>query len=303
MFPQVKIGIVHNSFSPTLKHFIIKENMKQRGFGSSHNILLALEKAYSEFIERVTLEALYKQFDDFTSSNGFASHVSSHKAYINSREELIERDAFLMCWHAKVGPYWISNADSLRVLSDENKQIFLKHSKLNLQIQIGIVSITGNYITAIGCVRSLGNADFFYIDCKTGQNLGEISNLLVESISFHSHYIELGYLKAIKNKKTRLLQPMDHFNYHLKVKHDLTWFFKGSKSVIKLLPEKIETYNCNPEDVLNIAPINRFVFYSESLGYQNYYCGKPNQQSVNIKRYSRVFSRDKIKNLIPHPLS
>ncbi len=132
-FVDTRFEVVHNSLSPTLKHFIIKDDLGEKGFGTDHSYLIAIEKAYSEYIERKTFHELHRIFGQFKTSNGFAAHLDPKRARQASVHELIERDAFLLTWHSGIAPYWLTEDELKALLLPENLKINLKHKKLGLK--------------------------------------------------------------------------------------------------------------------------------------------------------------------------
>ncbi len=295
-FPNITFEVIRNSLSPGLIHFVIKDH-EAKGFGSGNSQISAAEKAYSEFIERKTMFELNKMFSSFNTSNGFAAHPVRQQAIKNSRFELIERDAFLLMWHGKKAPYWIDGCDLTPTLNFESLEILKQHKRNGLDLRVGILAKSNSIYTAISCVRMSRNR--FYIDTKSGDFLPEIINSLIESISFNSHYI----LKGYSSKKVRtLVQPMDHFNYYLAHRIGLDWFFKGSQDVILIPSENIVTKNCYANELLG-TNTGRYVYYSESLSMQQYYCGKNFGKHLNSKRFQKVFGKSFQLNGQIHPLS
>lgn len=302
-FPLIQFEIVHNSFSPTLKHFVLKENKHIKGFGGAHDELLAANKAFSEFIERKALAELNKSYACFETSNGFAAHVDFDSAQASSRNEVIERDAFLVSWHSKTAPYWLSSDDTAKLLSDENSIILKAHFKHKLNLRIGLVAISESIITAIACVECSDTKYSFYVDCKTGENLVTLANALVESVAYNSHFIIKGYREKTNFNDNQLTSPMDHFNYYMQMKKNTEWFFKGSESVLEFPPEEIATFDCDIEALLGIKNLNRVVCFSESEAMQTYYCGKVSKENYNKQRFESIFGENFKPNKQVHPLS
>lgn len=290
--------------SPTLKHFIIKDNIGEKGFGTDHNYHLAIEKAYSEFVERKTFQELHRMFGQFKTSNGFAAHTDSKRAKQSSIYELIERDALLLTWHSKTAPYWLTENEAKALMFPENLEINTAHTKLGFKLNLGIVAKHGKILTCIVKVQGkFKGKDFFYIDTKTGTNLITVSNALIESISFYSHYIGIGHLSKSTNKVHTPKQPMDHFYYYLNHTIDVDWFHKGSSQVMIIPASKISTYILTPEEILGAKNLKRVVSFSESELMQSYYCGEFNFKNINSNRFHQFFG-SKIKyNKQLHPLS
>lgn len=261
-------------------------------------MILAAQKAYSEFIERKAMSELNKMFNKvFATSNGFAAHIDQTEALKNSRYEIIERDAILLTWHGKQAPYWIGESELTSILSAGNLEILKLHNKHGLDLKLGLIAVCDGVYTAIACVRLKG--DRFYIDSKTGESLPSVLNALVESVVFHSHYILKGYKgKAIDVPK----KPLDHFDYYLRPKKGLEWFFKGSHEIIELPAEEIITMDCHVDELLDVST-NRFVCYSEAPGMQSYYCGSLTSKKENKQRFFNVFGHELKINRQIHPLS
>lgn len=295
LFPSMKFEVIHNSFSPNIVHYVLRDN-DSRGFGGAGSKTLAAQKAYSEFIERKTMGELNKMFNAFKTSNGFAAHIDQDEAIKNSRYEIIERDAILLTWHGKQAPYWVEGQELESFLSAENMNILNLHKSYGLDLKLGLVALSQGIYTAIACVRLKG--DRFYIDCKTGESLFDIFNALVESVVFHSHYIVQGYKgKSVSIPK----KPMDHLDFYLRPKKGLDWFFKGGHEVMELPSEEIITMNCQVDELLNMKT-GRVVYYSEAPLMQSYYCGLLNEHQ-NKQRFLNVFGKEVKLNKQIHPLS
>lgn len=295
LFSSMKFEVIYNSFSSDMVHYVLRDH-EARGFGGANNKILAAQKAYSEFVERKTMSELNKMFKSFKTSNGFAAHVNQNEAIKNSRYEIIERDAILLTWHGKQAPYWIKDQELESMLSSENKSILKLHENYGLDLKLGLVALSEGVYTAIVCVRLKENR--FYIDSKTGESLFDIFNALIESVTFHSHFMIQGY----KGKNISLpKKPMDHFDYYLRPKKGLEWFFKGSHEVMELPAEEIITMDCHVDDLLNLKT-GRFVCYSEAPMMQSYYCGLL-ASNQNKERFLKVFGKELKLNKQIHPLA
>lgn len=297
-FPSARFEIVHNSLSTTLKHFIIRDDSGDKGFGTDHNYDLAVEKAYSEFVERKTFQELHRTFGLFHTSNGFAAHIDFKNSKQSSVYELIERDALLLTWHSKTAPYWLTESEARALILSENLEINYNHKKYGLKLNLGIVAKHRNVFT---CVAKVEGKNCFYIDTKTGKNIKTILNALIESISFYSHYINLGHNN--NGQSNNPTQPIDHFYYYLNHSSNTKWFHKGSSNVIEISPCRINTYSINPEDILGIENLNRVVSFSESNLMQSYYCGSFDWENINLKRFHQIFGKNVKYNKQIHPLS
>lgn len=303
-FPSTRFEVIHNSLSPTLKHFIIKDSIGEKGFGTDHNYDLAIEKAYSEFVERKTFQELHRMFGQFKTSNGFAAHIDSKRAKQSSIHELIERDALLLTWHSQTAPYWLTENEAKALMLPDNLEINSKHKELGLKLNLGIVAKHGEILTCIVKVQGkYKGKDFFYIDTKTGTNLITVSNDLIESISFYSHYIGLGHLSKSRYKVHKPKQPMDHFYYYLSHSIDVNWFHKGSSQVMAIPASKISTYILKPEEILGVENLKRVVSFSESDLMQSYYCGEFDLDNINSNRFHQFFGTKIKYNKQLHPLS
>ncbi len=305
IFQDSTFEVIHNSLSPTLKHFIVRDSTGEKGFGSDHDYLIAIEKAYSEFIERKTFHELNRMFNQFKTSNGFAAHLNVSNATIASRNELIERDALLLTWHSKTAPYWIECSEIKNLLTNENLELFLNHNKITLKVKFGIIATCNETITCIVSIQGQYKGKrFFYIDTKAGSNLSILINSLLESISFYSHHIDMGLLKKNSYSVRTPVNPMDHFYYYLNSNVDIGWFDKGSSNVYNIPSSQIRNYSLNPQAILGVKQsLNRKVVYSESESMQSYYCGKFNSKDINTTRFRNIFGKNLIFNKQLHPLS
>lgn len=301
-FPDVQFEIIHNSLSPSLKHFIIKD-AKEKGFGSDHDLTIAIEKAYSEFVERKVFRELNKAFKGFETSNGFSAHKYINRSAENSTNEIIERDAFLISWTCQKAPYWIDRNEFSSLLKIENREILNQHTKNKLEINLGLIARTNNVITAVIKINDINKRhSYFYIDTKAGFDLAGLANDLTEGISFYSHF----FLKSDKklSAKKKLNEPIDHFFYYLKEHKGTEWFHKGASNVLDLEMKNIKTYTINPNDILDTQrKVNRVVCFAESNCFQDYYCGKFSQKKINIDRIIETFGKEYPLNKQVHPLS
>lgn len=303
-FPGTRFEVIHNSFSPTLKHFIIKDKNDEKGFGTDHNYIEAIEKAYSEFVERKTFHELHRIFGQFKTSNGFAAHIDSKSAKPSSVNELIERDSLLLTWHSKTAPYWLTEVEAKALMLPENLEIYSKHKKLGLRLSLGIVAKQKKSFTCIAKVEGrFKGKNFFYVDTKAGSNLVVLLNALIESVTFYSHFMSQGLPVNNRSKAYKPNQPIDHFYYYLNHSVDVEWFHKGSTEVLELPAKDISTYIIKPEEILGCEKSKRIVSFSESNLMQSYYCGEFHLKNINLKRFHEVFG-NKIKlNTQLHPLS
>lgn len=303
-FSSTRFEVIHNSLSPTLKHFVVKDKNGEKGFGTDHNYQLAIEKSYSEFVERKTFQELHRMFGQFKTSNGFAAHIDSKRAKESSINELIERDALLLTWHSQTAPYWLTQEEAKALMLPENLEINSKHKELGLKLSLGIIAKHKKNLTCIAKVEGkFKGKDFFYIDTKTGTNLITVLNALIESISFYSHYIGLGHLGKSTYKVHQPNQPIDHFYYYLNHSIDVKWFHKGSSDVMELPARKISTYILRPEEFLGGENLKRVVSFSESELMQSYYCGKFDLDNINSNRFEQFFGTKIKYNKQLHPLS
>lgn len=304
-FPEARFEIIHNSFSPSLKHFIIRDNYSGKGFGTDHDCLIAIQKAYSEYVERKTLIQLDKLYGSFKSSNGFAAHLTKSLAKESSIFELIERDAFLIAWHSYTAPYWLSDIEIKKILGDENFLIVNEHNKFNLKLNLGIVAKSNKVLTCIAKVQGkYKGKDFFFIDTKSGTDLSRILNSLVEGITFFSHFLSQSDEHFNRRRGRKLIKPIDHFFYYLNTESEHKWFSKKTSKVIEIPAVGIQSYIFSPNELLGTLNTNRYVCFSESKEMQSYYCGEFRlNKNININRFENVFDHNFVFNKSIHPLS
>ncbi len=304
-FSAISFEIVHNCFSPTLKHFIIKDTHGEKGFGSSHDIEIAIEKSYSEYVERKSFFCLNQFFNNgFKTSNGFAAHTNYKESKISSVNEIIERDAFLISWHGSIPPYWLTELETFNLLTPENKLIFKKHFAKSLSLKVGIIAKTNEIFTCIAKVNIKSSSqNQFYIDTKADKDIFVAINGAVESISFFSHYISKGFKVDFPNNVSLLNSPIDHFLFYLNNNIDMSWYDKGNNNILALPLQKMKTYQIPTENILQKTNLERVVTFSEAENFQDYYCGKFARNQINLKRFENVLGPNFKLNRLVHPLS
>ncbi|MCK5883625.1 MAG: YcaO-like family protein, partial [Bacteriovoracaceae bacterium] len=275
-----------------------------KGCGMDWDITKALLKARSEFYERKVIRKV-DQVLNLSSSSGFACHVCAEDALYSATCELIERDATILCWHMKRPAKWL-RFESLAQLGlgyivDQIKAL----KKFDIDLCIGILSISGDYITVTGYIRSTRQEFGFAIDSSC-------SKLLVEAVI--SVYFTLMTLVSILQTRKKngesihraitldnVYSTSDLIEYYLSPDRSIEqkWFFEdGEISEIPLINHSEQTYTGIIEGLT--IPEDLVVARSFSDSCQNYILGEP--YILNLDRLLSCFSVSAPKTWCHHPL-
>lgn len=300
--PKVEISVVQDLFQKDLVHFSILESKKERGFGSDCNACHAFLKAYSEFVERKTFLSLRNAGK---TSNGFAVHVSSALAKENAFYELIERDALLCSWLAKVPPCWISENTLFQVLGHKISEIKKKLKEKQFDFKIGFQAQTGDISTVVGMLFSPTGLIGMAIDCKAGRDIPALISSSLDGVSFWATIIsnrleETGSIFA-KESISGLWEPSSHFEYHLDKSHFPDWYLAGGSEILSLEPFYA---NFLEHSISFQCPWELKCVQARGSNFIDYYVGPTRLDDEHIiKRMKQNFSSDLKFNSEIHPLA
>ncbi len=298
--PTLKILIANDKIDKNLIHLQIDDQNSGdilRGSGTDHLTLVALKKAYSEYIERLHMEYSKEMFHfKINSSNGLAAHPSFKQVIQKSREELIERDAFLLSWLTFTSPYWLSKSEMESLKLSPLFKFDRKFYNLQMAWKIGIVAKTGNIFTCIGMILPAGKDKHFgiAIDTASSTNLHEAIIKCFQGICYWATAVanRMNDGKVFKEKLPSIKKTSDHFEYYLNPKHTPEWMINSSAKEILQLPYPTDIISLTIKPIIQSAwPL--YVCHSTSQDHQPFYLGKPKDKEINLKRIKKIFKKGK----------
>lgn len=218
------------------------------GRGTDLNGERALLKAYSECLERICCYV-----NDIESTNGCAVHSSLEVANINAKNELIERDAFLLYFVSESMPKEIpilNKFDELVHIKNAKIKNFILKENNSLYVVLSVI-FSKNFVIA-----GLGNAS----NLPAAQLKADI-----ESIRQFIHLVY--YDKLDKNLKFPIIE-FNNFNDHGNQGFDKKYIDTLSKV---FLSKKQKTFDMN---------------YDEVFSYDNYSCDLLKDSGLYFSRCS-----------------
>lgn len=306
-------------FNPAIDIFSIKSEIGNdfwsfeiadktaNGSGAATNPELAFMKAISEFVERTAVKKYSKQLGA-SNSSGFAAHIDSRSAENASIGELIERDAFLVCWFAQILPAWIPVANLNFDIPTQN--IIAEIIKRKISLKLGLLATSGEFTVAAGML-DFGNwqdkpaAFAFASEAANSLNdalrkvilsLARIANLLLTRKLSDTALFESIEAKDIKS-------PFQHLEFYFNPKHRKNlnhWWNSESTDVLTLPTPEIRTISLNLELA---SALGRHVTYSECSELLRYFCGKNADIKSVGKRLDCLNLKIKSDPETIHPLS
>lgn len=164
------------------------------GRGTDFNGERALLKAYSECLERICCYV-----NDIDSTNGCAVHSSMEEANINAKNELIERDAFLLYFVSESLPKEIvglNKFDDLAKLKNAQIKNYVLKENDSIYVVLSIIFST-NFVIA-----GLGNAN----NLKAAQLKADIESV--------RQFVHLVYYDKLDKKIKFPIINFNNFNDH-----------------------------------------------------------------------------------------
>lgn len=304
--PEIKISTIDSKIGSNFWSFELQDRSVS-GAGAASRPNIALEKSISEFVERHALKHNSRTLGSSTSS-GFAAHVDERSARESSVAELMERDAFLICWFAQVLPAWIP-LDRLK-LDSRTGNVLQTVLRQGIRLKIGILAQTGCITVACGmadfeaCTAN-GAAFAFASEAdyspeqaieKVTISLFRISNLILTRKSLKSELFEKFESKDVK-------QPFQHLEYYLNPIHRrlLEPWWDSQKTNILAFEQPVVETQIIPHALADV--MERKVAYSRSAEVLNYFCGVTQNSSAVKNRLKSIGLEMKIDSNLLHPLS
>lgn len=306
-------------FNPTVDIFSIKSEIgnyfwsfeiadeSANGSGAATNPELAFMKAVSEFVERTAVRKYSKQLCALNSS-GFAAHVNLSSAENASIAELIERDAFLVCWFAQILPAWIPLANLNLDIPTQN--IVAEILKNQISIKVGILATSGEFTVAAGML-DFGNWEDRSVSLAFASEADDSLNTAIQKVILSLARIA-NLVLTRKVSGTELFQtidakdiksPFQHLEFYLNREHRKNinhWWNSQSTNVLSLSTPEICT---RPLDLELASSLGRHVTYSECPELLKYFCGNKADLSSIEKRLDGLNLKIKSDPDTIHPLS
>ena len=300
--PHAEITVIEDLFQKELVHFTIAEDKRKRGFGSDRVSVTAFRKAYSEFVERKTFLSLAHQQK---TSNGFAVHLNDVLAKENAFYELVERDALLCSWLAKVPPCWITDEALIKLAGPKILETRSCLRARKLDFKIGFQAQTGDVFTVVGALFSPEGLMGMAIDCKAGKDIPALISAALDGISFWATIImnrldQTGII-LINDQGQGDWEPSSHFEYYLDKSYLPNWFLSGAQEVLHLKPFDVHfiEHSISMECAWDLKCVQ-----ASSSNFIDYYVGPtPQNNELIIRRMKENFQNLDTFNDEIHPLA
>jgi YcaO cyclodehydratase, ATP-ad Mg2+-binding len=302
--PSPTVTFFDDAVGSDLCHVLIEQEGRQgKGYGIGSSAGLALLKAYSEWLERGVFYELAKP-GAFESTNGFAAHPHLEQAEAAARLELIERDAFLTCWHARRPPRWLSACEVERADPSgwlRSQQILLRDNGLDLSL--GIVGMSLGACVVVSALKVIAPSLLtggVAVLTSASLDLGTALQHVVET----QRAIATVALNRIHRKAhvdvNRVEAPVDLIDHFLTppAAAGISWYFDGSEEPVVFPKEEIAVQWFRPHAAWDIT-----VARATSPSMQQYYGVFQGSPPVNRERLLRVFPGLEEVNEQQHPLS
>lgn len=271
--PQMQ---VRNYTYPNVKtyHFsVIDINTGIRGFGGDHCSSVAQTKALFELIERTVYHKYSDERDQ--SSSGWAAHTNLEQAILNSKFEIIERDAILTSWLSKKSPV---------VLNEEFFPLFHKTFPV---LQFGI----GHDFVVLGVLlKNESNQSRMFISVCEKDRRAAVEKLKIDSErAFHL----LSEPEPIDNPILKL----HHDSFCKASDAEINWLFCNGSGLMY----KSFLFSQRLFEVPLWNKTTAFVSCVKSENLQELFYGKQYYKHILRKRLRSVLNRPYRINRLLHP--
>ena len=304
--PSAQVTLIESKIGEGFWSFEINDGLVN-GSGASSNTQIAFNKALSEFVERHAVKTYSGQLGTKTSS-GFAAHLDEKSAHEASIGELIERDAFLACWFAKVPPAWL-NFDQLS-FDTSTSEILSTILGSGIRIKFGFLAKSGNYTIAAGMISfaeyTNQKAAYGFVTeadttvagalSKVAFSLFRIANLVITRKTRNVDLFEEITADKIKH-------PYHHLEYYLNPQNISSieeWWESKSSQVLEIEESTMHSQLLSHPLADSMG---RKVSYTKSSRLLNYFCGTTVEVESIKNRLHSLGLNLKQNPEIPHPLS
>jgi hypothetical protein len=278
-----------------------------QGAGAATNAAGALTKALSEFAERHVVKNFASQLGVLTSS-GFAAHVDEDSAKRAAASELIERDAFMVCWFAQILPVWL--APNQISVDKSFRDLLLSLDIAGIRFKVGLLAKSGGYFVSVGMLDfrectthraaygfvTEADDSFMGAICKVILSLCRISNLILTRKTVGGELFSQVDVFEVK-------RPHEHLEYYLNPINRSAlqpWWESRSSQVLSLESPDI-TFQVLNHPIADL--LQRKVIFSNSTSLLSYFCGTSIDFELVEKRLKVLGFSINIDRSILHPLS
>lgn len=302
--PRPEVTFFDDALGVDLVHALVEAPPQLgKGYGIGATPNLALAKAYSEWVERGIFYDVAKSRGAKT-TNGFAAHPNPAKAVESARLELIERDAFLTCWHAGRPPRWLSEQEIAQMDHDggitSQCEHFLKHG---FKLRLGIVGSSLGANVVVSSMTALPPSPLaggIAIQTSASPALETAFRHVIETQRAVATVVLNRSKLGVKSDRTELRQPRDLLDHFLDPTNaaNLAWYVEGCDEPVLFPPEEVTLETFKPQAAWDLT-----VARASSPQMQEYYGVGTEHPPIHWARLHRVFPDLEKMNPRQHPLS
>jgi hypothetical protein len=298
---SIQLRSFFNPLSDAVFHVEIDDGNGAVGYGDGFSEGEALQKAYSECLERRHFQTL----DAAIGYPGMASHPDRQQAEANARFELIERDVFLTTYLAKRPPCWLACHQTEPALPSSYSQLIQQLAAFGFSVRLGIVGTCDGAVVSVAALQEGGPTQRFGhsihpaadSDWKAAIRKSLLS--AARSAGIIQTKFELGE-KAFRDVEIfSLSSPSEHRDYHLNPANvdKFSWYFSSVEDVVVLPPLEVTLTSLQ-------APTphawTQYIAMASSTGAQTYFTGF-NRNRIHHERVGLLAGSE--LNMEPHPLA
>jgi ribosomal protein S12 methylthiotransferase accessory factor YcaO len=290
---NIAVMALQREFECDCWHFEVRSELsKISGWGDDRDSLIALQKAYSEFIER----NVYVQ-KGFASTNGLACGSTRELATQSARLEFQERDAVMVTWLAKRPPTWLSDGDFFAVSSPWVQSTRAVIERSGAVLRLGVLASTTDGIVTVAAIDSRNAAPVTFggvFGFAAAHNLHSGFEHCVREISRYYAHIVARWREGVHPSGnsaplalTDATNPESHFQFllHPENFHHIEWYFENSNSVLKLPPFIIDVKEIHSQ--VNSWCSLATMHATSAFGQQPFW-GTPHPSCINIHRFEQI---------------
>jgi len=299
------------SFEDTISHEVIFVDITSRasllscGFAESFSEEVSLHKAYSEYVERRVFEKLASGLNLRTTS-GMAAHPNSELALEYAAMEMVERDAFLLCWLGKRPPCWLS-CEEVAALAGRTQLCLEGIRRQQMEPRIGIVALTGDVFTVCGALvgKNFSSPFGFVVTASADKTLRSCVEKTILTLMRYANMFVTRTRLGLPLLEVDCVGNRERINLHFNNSIDIAsctqsaWFFESSSDIL-VLP----TFDIHFDELPVSFPLafDRSVALARSADAQGLFFGATTADVVNRNRFHTVFGPETLFNNCAHPM-
>ncbi|MBI4406045.1 MAG: YcaO-like family protein [Deltaproteobacteria bacterium] len=278
------------------------DKTRVRGSGVDFSEHLAIARAWGEFVERYSfLRSVTKT--EYCTSNGFASHVNVKSSAHAAIGELVERDALLCCWLARL-PAVPLDVGRLKLRNPTRDRLALLEAR-GFQVKFAVLAFCMGFFVGLA-ILSDGKNIGIATSAKTS------TSLAVDALTREVAQIACSWRSPLGptpiEELPEQVRPIDHARFYLQAdtKSFFNFWFGRSRDQQLEFP----SFDYTVEELTSSNPYAQETGYSVhravSKDCQNLWFGETREDWVNLRRLSAVLGRPITYgelNHAPHPLA